>query len=114
MAPTAARSTSHENECSRAVKWRDGCGARQGRACSPCQALGADAPDAAADFAAALGVADARIVAPALDAVGRGVAEAHAMKRIGAPVFAHRDWRRGGRREGEAGAVMVSAELSGA
>src|SRR5262245_30777950 len=54
-------------------------------------AFGADAPEAAADFAAAFGAADARVGAVALDAVRRRLAEAHAMEGIGAPRFTYRN-----------------------
>src|SRR5690606_2729164 len=55
------------------------------------QSFGADAPDASANFAAAFCVADAWIISPTTDAVGRGVAETHAMKWIRAPVIVRRD-----------------------
>jgi hypothetical protein len=75
------------------------------------QFLGADAPDPAADLAPALGVAHARIVPVALDAVGRAIAQAHAVERIGAPRLHDRvrPWRplRGG------GRSQVSAPAAG-
>ena len=73
------------------MKWRDGMRGQPREQVFALQALGADAPDAASDFAAALGVADARVVAPAADAIGRSVAQAHAMKWIRAPMVVRRD-----------------------
>ena len=59
------------------------------------QPFSADAPQAAADFAAALGIAHPGVIAEALNAVGRRFTQAHAMKRIGAPRFDDcvRPWR---------------------
>ena len=95
------------------MKWREGCDGSHGIACSPCMRSARDAPDAAADLASALGVADARIVAPVRDAVGRRVAQAHAMKRIGAPVLVRRRSAAAAGR-GEAGAVISGAALAAA
>jgi hypothetical protein len=52
--------------------------------------LAGDAPYALADLAPALGIADADVFAPGLDMPGRGLAQAHAVERIGAPMTAHR------------------------
>jgi hypothetical protein len=75
------------------------------------QALGANAPKSAANLAPALGVAHARVIAIALDAIRRRFAQTHAVEGIGPPSLDDRV--RPGRPLGGGGRGHLSAPATG-